>query len=529
MKKFIIVSLLSVLVLTTVLGGVAAQESSQLRIAFSWPTFIDPAVGNDNSSMSALVNLYDTLVFPAADGSIVPWVAETWDVSEDGMVWTFYLREDVVFHDGSPLQASDVAYSFTRLAAIGEGVAYLFEGVASAEAVDDYTVSFTLAEPSGLFLGTLVRLYILNEDLVRENTVADGLYGDEGDYGKAWLLLNDAGSGPYTVKDFQYEEYLEMSKFDGWWGEFVDNAPDLLRFLAITEPTTIRTLMANGELEISDQWQSVDAFENLDELDGVDVAALPTFMELYFMMNTRLAPLDDVHCRRAIAYGFDYDTAVSLEWPGTQQSVGPVPQSLGGHNPDVFNFSYDVDAAKEELAQCQYADDIGSYSVEIHWVTEVPDEEKFALLFQANMAQIGIKVEIVSSPWLSIVENTASLETSPHIVMIYIPSDLSEVGPLLRSRYHSSTANTWLQNEFLLDPELDAALDDALATTDQEERYAKYYALQEQIAQLAPSLYVYDSIEKHAYQDYIDWPAVAGESSPLTGYYVFAPLIGVNQ
>ena len=81
--------------------------------------------------------------------------------------------------------------------------------------------------------------------------------------------------------------------------------------------------------------------------------------EFYYMINTKIAPTDDIHCRRAMAYAFDYDTAVSLEWPGTQQSQGPVPASVGGHNPDVFVFSQDLDKAKEELAQCQYADDLG--------------------------------------------------------------------------------------------------------------------------------------------------------------------------
>ncbi len=503
--------------------------SRQLRVSFSWPTFIDPAVGSDFSSGSALVNLYDTLVFPNPDGTISPWLAESWETSDDGLTWTFHLRQDVQFHDGSNLTASDVAYSFNRLQTIGEGYGYMFSGVDGANAVDDYTVEFTLAEPSGLFLPSLVRLYILNEDLVRANTAAEGSYGDNGDFGKDWLLTNDAGSGPYKVANFQLEEFLLMEKFDGWWGDFVENAPDQVRFIATTEAATVRTLMSNGELEISDQWQSINALENLGELEGVEIAALPSFTEFYFMLNTRLAPLDDVHCRRAMAYAFDYDTAVSLEWPGTQQSQGPVPRALGGHNPDVMTFSMDLDKAAEELAQCQYADELDQYPVEIHWISEVPDEEKFALLFQANMAEIGIPVEVVSTPWLSVVENTSAQETSPHIVTIYVSADLPEAGPILKQRYHSDTAATWSQNEWLLDEELDAAIDDSLTTIDQAERFAKYAEIQDQIAEEAPSLFIYDQVQKHAYQDYVDWPAVSGDASPLNGYFLYAANIGVHQ
>ena len=180
-----------------------------------------------------------------------------------------------------------------------------------------------------------------------------------------------------------------MEKFDDWWGEFVDNAPDQFRMIGTTETATIRTLMSNKELEISDQWQTIESLEALDEIEGVDVAAFSNLTAFYFMLNTTLAPLDDVHCRRAVSYAFDYDTAVSLEWPGTTPMVGPVPKALGGHNPDVTVYSYDPDKAKEELAQCQYADTIDQYPIEFVWISEVPDEEKFALLFQANLADIG--------------------------------------------------------------------------------------------------------------------------------------------
>jgi peptide/nickel transport system substrate-binding protein len=231
-----------------------------------------------------------------------------------------------------------------------------------------------------------------------------------------------------------------------------------------------------------------------------------------------------------MAYAFDYDTAVSLEWPGTKQSQGPVPAVVGGHNPDVFVFQRDLDKAAEELAQCQYADDLASYPVEVHWVSEVPDEEKFALLFQANMAEIGIPVEVVSTPWLSAVENTSAQDTSPHIVTIYVTADLPEAGVMLNQRYHSDTADQWLQNEWLLDEEFDAAIEDALVTVDRAERFAKYADLQNYIAEQAPSLFLYDQIQKHAYRsDYVDWPAARGETSPVQGYYIYAAQMGVTS
>ncbi len=504
-------------------------EKRVFRATFAWPTFIDPAVGSDFSSTSSLVNLYDTLVFPNTEGGVDPSVAESWEVSDDGLTWTFNLKEGVMFHNGSELTASDIAFSMNRMLEIGEGLAYVFLGVVdSATALDDYTVEFTLTEPSGLFLISLIRLYILDEEEVMANIVTPGPYGDKGDYGKEYLLTHDAGSGPYKVVEFPLEEYLLMEKYDEWWGEFDENAPDEVRFIATTEPATVRTLMSRQELEITDQWQTIEALEALDALEGVDVVAFPVLTEFYYMMHTKKPPLDDVHFRRAIAYAFDYDAAVGLEWPGTKQSQGPVPAITAGHNPDVFVFQRDLDKAREELALSRYADQLDQYPVVVHWITEVPAEEKFALLFQANMAEIGINVEIVGTPWLSVVEETGNIDASPHIVTIYVSADFPEAGSLLKVRYHSDAAPTWSQNEWLLDETLDQTIDDALATVDEEERYAEYRELQDYIVDLCPSLFLYDQVQKHAVQSYVDWPPARGEVIPVMGYTMFAAKIGVT-
>lgn len=504
-------------------------ERRVLRFTNAWPTYIDPAVGSDGSSTTCQVNLYDSLVFPNTEGGVDPHVAESWDVSDDGLTWTFYLKEGITFHNGSELTASDVVFSMNRIVEIGEGLAYLFLGVVEgATGVDDYTVEFTLAQPSGLFLVSLCRLYILDEEEVMANVVTPGPYGDLGDYGKEYLLTHDAGSGPYLVKEFPLEEYVLMEKYDGWWGEFNENAPDELMNIATTEAATIRTMMSRQELEITDQWQTVEALQALDELEGVDIVAYPIVTSFYYMMHTRKPPTDDIHFRRAIAYAFDYDAAVGLEWPGTKQSVGSVPSLCAGHNPNVFVFERDLEKAREELAQSKYADQLDQYPVDVHWCTEVPAEEKFALLFQANMADIGIKVNIVSTPWMSMVEEGASEESSPHIQTTYVAADFPEAGSILRVKYHSDAAPTWSQNEWLLDADLDQRIDDALATVDEDERYAKYRELQEDIVDLCPSLFLYDQVQKQAVQSYVDWPPARGEVIPIASYPMFGPRIGVT-
>jgi peptide/nickel transport system substrate-binding protein len=514
---------------TTVPPTAAPAAKRVLRITFSWPDRIDPAVGNDYASATSLANLYDTLVFPNAKGTVDPWLAERWDVSADGLTWTFHLRQDATFHDGSPLKASDVVYSFNRFKEIGEGFAYLVTpDVASITAPDDYTVEFKLNKATALFLPSLVRLYVASEAIVTANTKAEGPYGAKGDYGKEWLQTHDAGSGPYMVKEFPLEQYLLMSKYAGWWGTFHPNAPDEVRFIGTTEAVTVRSLMENKQLEISDQWQSFEAYQALEQIEGVKIAPLPSLSSFYYMVNNKKPPTDDVHCRKAMSYAFDYGAAVGLEWPGTKQMVGPVPATLAGHDPNVFVYSRNLDSALAELAQCKYANDLANNPIELQWVAEVPDEEKWALLFQSNMADIGMKVNVTKVPWLSLVENTSKLETSPSIATIYVSSDLPEAGLMLKQRYHSSTSGTWQQNEWLQDPALDAQIDDALATIDEQARFQKYYAIQAELVDRAVSIWIYDQVEKHAYRTCVDWPAMRGETSVIMGYQQYAAGIGVD-
>jgi peptide/nickel transport system substrate-binding protein len=501
-----------------------------LRVTFSWPNTIDPAIGNDYASTASLVNLYDTLVFPDAKGGIDPWLASSWTVSSDGLTYTFNLRKGVKFHDGAPLKASDVVYSYDRLKTIGRGYAYLLTpNIASVASPNADTVVFKLVAPSALFLPSLVRLSVAEEALIKTNTKAEGPYGTNGDYGTAWLQTHDAGSGAYMVKEFPLEQYLLMNKNAAWWGKFNPKAPDVLRFIGTTEGVTIRTLMQNKELEITDQWQSFEAYQALEKMNGVKIAPLPSMTSFYYMVNTKKAPTDDLHFRLAMEYGFDYDAAVGLEWPGTKQMVGPVGASLAGHDPKLTVYKHNIAKAKEELQKSKYAGQTDQNPVVVQWVSEVPDEEKYALLFQSNMADVGIKVNVVKVPWLSLVENTSKLESSPNIATIYVSSDLPEAGLMLKQRYHSSTTGTWQQNEWLQDKKLDAAIVDALGTLDRAQRFAKYSKIQQELVALAPSVWIYDQIEKHAYRSTIDWPAAHNQTSLIQGYAFFAADIGVNQ
>ena len=406
------------------IGIAQAQDEGirRLRANFAWPTFIDPHVGSDFSSSISITNLYDTLIFPNPAGGVLPWVADSWDVSDDGLTYTFHLQSGILFHDGSEVQASDIAYSYERLNAIGEGFSYLLPN-ATVEALDDTTVRFTLEVADPLFTLRLSRFYFVNEEQVRAN-YGDGVYGDHGDYGKEWLLTNDAGSGPYQVDEMLLAEQLRMTRFADYWNQdaFVENAADEVTFIGTVEAATVRSLFQNGELEISDPWQSIEAYEALDRIDGISIDTTSMGSSLYYMTDNTQPPFDDVNCRRAAALAFDYETIVTLEWPGTPLMVGILSQSTPGHNPDVFTPRRDLDAARASLAECRYADNVADYPIDLVWVTEVPDEEKFALLYQANLSEIGMVVNVIGNPWAQSRPRKPPAESSARISSPYTPA-----------------------------------------------------------------------------------------------------------
>jgi|YelNatPaOPRAMG01_1025707.scaffolds.fasta_scaffold09495_7 peptide/nickel transport system substrate-binding protein len=502
-------------------------EDYIIRTTEDWPTYIDPAVGNDFSDSIALVNLYDSLVFPTPTGDVKPCIAESWDVSDDHLTYTFHLRHGVKFHNGDELTAEDVEFSMKRLLTIGEGFAYIFSPyIQDCTATDTYTVKITLKKPFGPFINALPRFYILNKRQVMEHIEKPGQYGDFGDYGKKWLLTNDAGSGPYKVKEMKMEEYLLAEKFDDYWGGWDPDAPKFFKESATSEPATEYALFAKRELEITDELLPLETYNSIAKINGATVVAFLNGNNFNIMLNTKKPPTDDIHFRKALAYCFDYDQVVSSIYPGCVQSQGPVPSVIPGHDPNVFQYHRDLDKAKAELAQSKYADKLDQYPISLSWCAEAPEEEKVALLFQANAAELGIKVQITKKPFGSMEADAQSVETTPNASLIFVASHYAEAGAMLMSRYHSSSCGSWEQCEWLQDPEIDQMIVDALATVDKQERFQKYYAIQEKIVDLCPTIWVFDQAERRAYQSaYVYWPA--GEAAQSNKVYV--PIMGYGM
>jgi len=523
--KILAISLCLVGILLSLTGlGIAG---SIVRQSSDWPMgAIGPALCSGSECITAQVNLFDPLVFPDTKGNVVPHLAKSWDISPDRLTYTFYLRPGVKFHDGKELTAEDVKFSMDRLLAIGGANAYLwFDIIQETKVIDKFTVVFHLKNASGPFISTLPFFFIVNKGLIMEN-IKPGEYGDMGDYGTAYALINDTGSGPYIIKDYSRGEYLLMEKNPNYFLD-INTAPDEFKMIGSREPVLLKTLMNNRELEMTCKWESPDLLEALAKIEGIEIAQWGATAYLYTItMNNKKPPLDDIHVRKALSWAFDYDEALKL-CPGSIQAIGPVPRSLLS-DPNCFQYHRNLEKAKLELKQSKYYGHFDEYPMEVSWNDGVL-YEKFAMLLSSNAADIGLTVNVRETTWSLLVAAVSKMETTPHFRINPDSVKYPDASEVLISRYHSATAGKWSQLEWLLDPVFDKMIYEAVAIIDEEERSDKYREAMRYIVNLAASIFVLEKPEEHAYQAaYMDWPAAKGEAMPYYAYNNAARFIKID-
>lgn len=464
---------------------------------------LDPAKASDYADSILMFNIYDTLILPVQGGpGHAPHLAESW--SSDGNSFTFNLRTDVNFQSGNPFTADDVVYSLERTKALGAGLSYLFAVVESAEAVDAHTVRFTLSSPYAPFVASLVRLPIIDKALVEANK------GDS-EWGEAFVSANGAGSGAYVVTSHNPQEETVMAKNANYFLDIPEAAPDTARLRYGLEAATVRTLIATGEHDISSQWLPPEVIKALAD-DGAQVFAEQGTGGFYLKMNTTKAPLDDVHCRRALAAAFDYSTAIRMiavtdELSGGSPATGAIPKGMFGANDTSVVQAQNLDAAKAHLDACSY--DVADMDIEISWIAEVPLEERFALLFQSNLNQLGVKSHIVKMPWALFAETVSKPENTPHISQLFVNAVTGDPDTLLYGMYHSSAAGTWQSPEYLNDEMVDQYLEAGRSAADDAGREEAYSNLNARLMEIAPTIYGYDRQSVFAASNRVQAPALS--------------------
>ncbi|MGE0753348.1 ABC transporter substrate-binding protein [Pseudorhodoplanes sp.] len=487
-----------------------AAEERLLRVTESTLADADPHRPTDVPGSILMFNLYDFLVTaPRGAGPVTPSLATAWAVSDDARTYTFTLRNDVVFHDGTLLTADDVVFSLGRIKAIKRGFSSLFANVNAAEALDAATVKFTLAVPSAPFLASLVRLAIVNKKLAVANKAA-GDFGELGDYGQAYMTRNDAGSGPYILTRHEAQQETAMTLNERHFRRPSNKTPTRVSLRFGLEAATVRNLLARHELELTRVSLPPEVLLSASRAPGVKLAQDRGSTQFHFKLNTTRAPMDDIEFRRAVVLGYDYEAHHSLlNLAGVASGFparGPIPQGVLGYDPDKPVPKRDLAAAKAALAKSKYKSD--EYPISLMFVREFAQVEKYALLFQKSMADLGINVEIAPTPWAQYQQLVTKPETTPHVNCIYVALTTPDVDSLFYPSYHSSAGGTYFSMQWLKDNDIDAALDKGRTILDAKARETHYRALAETISNLYCAIYAYEQVNVIAHQDYVWAPFI---------------------
>lgn len=494
-------------------ASASATQSLGMTITAT-PDTCDPARGSGLNDDLLYVNVYEALTkADFDDGSAQPWLATDWSYDEDSMTYTFNLREDAVFADGTPLTAADVVYTMERMITMNDGYSYLFVGyVDSAEALSDYSVAFHMAQPYGPFVSALEALYILNSTLMQENTLADGNYGENGDYGTNYLLDHSAGSGAYVVSKFEVNSSYTLTQNENWWGEASSTAPTEVVCQLVTDAATSKLLLQNGDVAMLHGNQEISTVNALVSA-GYSSSNVTEFGEDYFMMNTQVAPTDDIHIRRAICYATDRAT-MSEVYNGAEVATGPVPTGMFGYT-DTTSFEFDMEAAAAEIAQSAYADNLADYPVTISYIQGNGETGTLCMLLAETLTELGFTITLEETPWVSFCDNETSIETSPTITNCFVSATYPEAGTILESKYASWTLGNYNQNEWLLNDTVDEMLTAAMAEVDGDARAELYAQLQNYIVdELCPtSCALISTLTPIWNSSTVSWPVSEGNSA----------------
>ncbi len=435
------------------------------------PTSLDPHAAPGSGQNVILPYLFDTLVFRAMDNTYQPYLATGWEIAPDGKSVTFTLREDVTFHDGTPLNAGAVAFTFKRFkeakTSAGEGLA----SMTGVEALDDYTVRFTFSEPSAVFFSTLATPYagIVSPAAVE---AAGDAFGQQ-----------PVGSGPFKFASWQQgtEVVLERNPDYRWSPAPITNpgAPYLERgvFKVIPDASTQLAALQADEVDLI----FVNAPNHIEKLKAdPSVELIETRLNslIYLGFNCARAPLDEVQVRQALSHAVNKEEILMAALGGTGQvAFAPMAPTLPGFDPSLrqHELGYDPARASALLSEAGFAPAAGGtlarngqpLNLTLLTFARAPNED-VATLLQSQLKTVGVNVTIQQYD----TPTAAKAATEGQYDLLLWRYDRNDAD-VLNVNLHSSRIGS--SNRFgYSNPQVDELLDRAARELDEAAR-ARYY------------------------------------------------------
>lgn len=509
-------------------GGSGSDPSGTdfVYVTAQTPSSIDPMKASDEFESILTHNVYDPLAYydQSSPPELIPWVAEDWSVSDDNMTYTLNIRDGITFHSGNELTAEDVVYSFQRMMNMKQGFSYMFAGLVdpgSVTAPDDSTVEVTLNNVFSPFQATLPYLFVVDKQQVEANTNSSGDYGENGDYGTAWLENNAAGSGPYKLENRERKTNIRLAKNEDWWGDFADgNTYEQVDLSMIQEASTMVGMMEEGNADMSEQWLPLESYNRLSQNEDITVSTKATFSPMYVFMHNQRAPFDDVDVRRAMAHAFDYETLLNGIMAGDSQNLnGPLPSAMWGYNDSLSTPETDLDRAKELIDQSSY--NIDELDFTYTYVTGLTIRQNIGLMLQSNLNELGINMQIQKQPWSKIVSRHTNKSESPQMIATTLSFSYVDPDVFLYPAWHSSQHGSWQSGSWYQNDRVDELLDDARTKLGRDSRRPLYEEAQQIINDDTPAIFAMNQAVRWAHNDRVEGFVDNGVTGYVHTYHRF--------
>ena len=447
-------------------SGTAVAATDTLRFAFLADMQVpDPDIFYEGEGLGVTLSVYDGLLSYKPDKSdFAPGLAEAWEVSADGLTYTFHLRSGVTYHDGTAMQASDFIASFDRRTKVNQGPAYMLADVASTTAPDASTLVVKLKHPVDPFLHYLACPWSpkgVSPALIKSKAVGD-------DLAQQWLQTNDAGTGPYTIKEFVPSSHYTLVAYDGYWGpkpEFTT-----IDIQIIPDVTTQRLKLEAGDLDLVTKGLPIGDVESLSKNSKVTVTRYPVATKTALYFNATSGMFADKALRQAVREALDVPALIEPSYGDTATvstqfyPVGFYPDGVAPDSPTKDTSKLEALVKKLESKKVDLAvDEQGGAT-----------DRRVAELIQTQLQALGLDVTVRGMPTSQTFAMSGQPDAPrPDLLLNVAGGDALHADAEVRIFFRTGAQPlNWYNYS---DPAIDAAMDAGLSSPNTEEA-TKHYA-----------------------------------------------------
>lgn len=495
-------------------SGEPKQGGDLVLASTGSPTMFNPLYTSDTTSGIVEDMIYNGLTNTAPDGEKIPDLAESWEYNDDETVLTFYLRDDVTWHDGEPFTADDVVFTYSLPLSddyTGPRASY-FKSVESIESIDDYTVEFTLKHADATFLTKSTGYGVLPEHILGDVPIND--------ISKHEFNTRDPiGTGPFKFVEWKQGQHVLVEANE----DYFNGRPnfDTITQKIVDDSNAMLAQFQAGDIDfIGVSSDDISSAEALVQKGDAEMDSVLSTSYTYIGYNNRLPMFQDKRVRQALTYAINREEFVQSVMQGNAQVVNHPGYPEGwAYNDDVPAYEYDPEKAAELLAEAGWTknDDgilVDENGDEFEMTLKLQQgntvRTKVAEYAQEEWSKLGIKVNLNVSEWSAFLKEL----DAPHDFDAFILGLSASLDPSVTTVYHSSEAENGLNRAGFSNSELDNLMEESDQTADPEERAEKIKEIQGIIAEEQPLTFFYMATNNYIYK-----PKLKGIVLHPTGAY----------